>query len=207
MVDIMDENAEDYLRSLKISYSQPLPAGCLTQVGEFHVNYTVALPWATPPYVRIARRVIIADIDECTLDVSKYQTSCPPLVPQCDSAAGAQCVNTIGSYECQCPSQSTGDGYLKTANFGDFPAPSSYQSGTSCVDTSKPVITLQGPNPKVFKICGCGGLNGITSGSKTGSSNDDVKDLQTGQRQLYETDIKVGSMSCWREISSRWSFW
>ena len=189
MVDIIDQNAEDYLRNLKISYSQPLPPGCLTQVGEFHVNYTVAMPWATPPYVRITRRVVIDDIDECSIDVSKFQHSCPSLVPQCDKAAGAKCINTIGSYACQCPSQSKGDGFLPSAKFsGGNPPPSSYQGGKSCVDTSKPVMTLQGPNPKVFKICECGGLSGVMSQSTKYSEDNEMKG---GQRKLYEQDIKV----------------
>jgi hypothetical protein len=188
MVDIIDENAEDYLRSLKISYSRPLPTGCLTQVGEFHVNYTVAMPWATTPYVRITRRVVIEDIDECAIkDISKFQHSCPTLVPQCDKAAGAKCINTIGSYACQCPSQSSGDGFMESAKFGSGnPSPSSYKSGTSCVDTSKPVISLNGPNPKIFRICECGGLSGVMSKAK---SSDDAK-LHNDQQQLYAHDIK-----------------
>jgi hypothetical protein len=189
MVDIMDENAEDYLRSLKISYSQALPSGCLTQVGEFHVNYTVAMPWATPPYVRIQRRVVVDDIDECRIkDVSKFQHACPSLVPQCDRAAGSKCINTIGSYACQCPSQSKGDGFLKNSNFAGFDPPSSFQGGTSCVDTSKPVITLNGPNPKIFQICECSGLSGYMSQSKSS----DNSHLEGEQRKLYEKDIKVG---------------
>lgn len=187
MVDIIDENAEDYLRSLKISYSRPLPNGCLTEVGEFHVNYTVAMPWTTPPYVRTTRRVVIDDIDECEIDVSKYKHSCPSLAPQCDRAAGAKCINTIGSYACQCPPQSSGDGFLESAQFGESnPPPSSYNGGTSCVDTSKPIITLKGPNPKIFRICECGGLSGILSKAK---SDDDSK-LHLEQQQLYSHDIK-----------------
>ena len=188
MVDIIDENAEDYLRSLKISYSRPLPTGCLTQVGEFHVNYTVAMPWANPPYVRIIRRVVIDDIDECRIrDISKFQHSCPSLVPQCDKASGAKCINTIGSYACQCPSQSSGDGFLESAKFGpDNPAPRSYKGGTGCVDTSKPIITLKGPNPKIFRICECGGLSGLMSKAK----NSDDSKLHGDQRKLYEQDIK-----------------
>lgn len=188
LVDIVDDNAEEYMRSLKVSYSQPLPPGCLTQVGEFHVNYTVAMPWAKVPHVRVTRRVIIEDIDECSLNVAKYQQACPALVPQCDVKAGAKCVNTNGSYECHCPSKSTGDGFLKSATFGDLPPPDSYEGGTSCVDTSKPIITLQGPNPKVFKICECGGLVGVMN---YGDGDGDDKDLHNQQRQLYEEDIKV----------------
>jgi hypothetical protein len=188
MVDIVDDNAEDYLRSLKVTYSRPLPPGCLTSIGEFHVNYTVAMPWATPPYVRVTRRVVIEDIDECSLDVAKYQRLCPELVVQCDTAAGAKCLNTVGSYACQCPRNTSGDGFIKTAKFSDiYPAPPSFNGGTSCVDTTKPVISLQGPNPKVFKICACGGLDGFMTSTK---DNDEDKNLQAAQRKLYEADIR-----------------
>lgn len=194
MVDIVDDNAEDYLRSLKVSYSKPLPPGCLTQIGEFTVKYTVAMPWAKVPYVSETRRVIIEDIDECQLDATEYLRTCPPLVPQCDTNSGAKCTNTNGSYECQCPSYSTGDGFLTTANFGDYPAPPTFEGGTGCADTSKPVITLQGPNPKTFKICACGGLSGVMSPKTTSGGDgggDDSKDLNTGQRSMYQDDIKV----------------
>ncbi|KAL3922600.1 MAG: hypothetical protein SGILL_002120 [Bacillariaceae sp.] len=187
-VDIVDDNAEDYLRTLKVTYSHPLPKVCFTAIGEFHVNYTVAMPWATPPYVRVTRRVIIEDIDECAIDVAKYQRICPELVPQCDKAAGAQCRNTIGSYTCQCPKNTSGDGFLKVAKFSEsHPAPTSFQGGTGCVDTTKPVISLQGPNPKIFKICACGGLDGIMTSTSNG---DDDKQLQMEQRKLYEADIR-----------------
>lgn len=189
MVDIVDENAEDYLRNLKITYSRPLPPGCLTSVGEFHVNYTVAMPWANPPYVRVTRRVVIDDIDECSLDVTKYKQICPELIPQCDVAAGAQCHNTVGSYKCLCPAHTSGDGFLKSASFSEsYPPPLSYGGGTGCVDTSKPVITLQGPNPKVFKVCSCGGLDGVMGPSK--NNVDEDKGLQSDQRKLYEADIR-----------------
>ena len=54
------------------------------------------------------------------------------------------------------------------------------------MDTSKPVITLKGPNPKIFRICECGGLSGILSKAK---SDDDSK-LHSEQQQLYSHDIK-----------------
>lgn len=188
MVQIVDDNAEDYLRSLKVAYSEPLPPGCLTSVGEFTVTYTISLPWATPPYVRVTRKVVIEDIDECSLDVAKYRRICPQLIPRCDTEAGAQCKNTIGSYTCQCPANTSGDGFLKNATFTEgLPAPSSFKGGTSCVDTTKPVMTLQGPNPKVFKVCSCGGLDGVMSSTKDG---DDDKQLQGEQRKLYEADIR-----------------
>lgn len=188
LVEIIDDNAEDYERSLKVAYSEPLPPGCLTSIGEFTVTYTISLPWANPPYVRIARKVVIEDIDECELDVAKYQRVCPQLIPQCDTAAGATCRNTRGSYTCQCPSNTSGDGFLKNATFSDDrPAPSSYKNGSSCVDTTKPVITLEGPITKFFKVATCGGLFGVMESTKY---EDEDKELQAQQRKLYEDDIR-----------------
>jgi len=200
MVDIVDDNAEDYIRSLKVSYSEPLPPGCMTGVGEFHVNYTVAMPWANPPYVRITRRVIIEDINECSIlsnakALKKFQRTCSQLIPQCDIDAGAECRNTVGSYSCQCPVRTNGDGFLASAKFDDddnaYPKPSSFKGGTSCVDTSKPVITVQGPNPKIFRVSECGGLSGVMSPYSRSNHNEDEKEkLTDNQRGLYEIDIK-----------------
>jgi hypothetical protein len=187
-VDIQDENREEYLRSLKIAYSRPLPQGCLTEMGEFHVNYTIATPWTSPPYVRIQRRVIIEDIDECQLDVALYEKKCPELIPHCDINSGAKCVNTLGSYTCQCPKYTSGDGFQVEWNLDrSLPQPQGYKGGTGCVDTSKPVIQIVGPNPKVFRVCECGGINGIL-GSKP--SNKDA-DLKASQQKHYDADIQV----------------
>jgi hypothetical protein len=186
-VDIMDENAEEYLRSLRISYSKPLPPGCLTKIGEFHVNYTVATPWTSPPYVRVTRKVTIDDIDECNIDQSKYESSCPEIIPQCDIKAGATCVNTIGSYKCRCPKYTAGDGFKPIHATAMENLPEGYKGGTGCVDTSLPVIDVLGPNPKVFKVCKCGGLKGIMGGPDASTSGDQ---LCREQRKRYESSIR-----------------
>lgn len=184
-VEIADANAEEFKRRMEISYSAPLQNGCLTQVGEFHVNYTIKTDWTDPPFVVVTRRVIVDDIDECSLDPAKFESTCPQLVPRCDTEAGAKCVNTMGSYTCECPKYTSGDGFLRNVVFPGGSAPEGYQGGTSCHDTSKPVIELKGPNPKVFRIAPCGGISGIM-GSK---ANDEG--LRDAQRQHYESDIKV----------------
>lgn len=187
-VEVDDENKEDYERSLKISYSKALPPGCFTRIGEFHVNYTVATPWTSPPYVRVTRKVIIDDIDECTLDVSRYESSCPEVIPQCDVEAGATCVNTIGSYKCRCPEYTTGDGFKPIHATTLENVPEGYEGGTGCKDTSLPVIDILGPNPKVFKICKCDSLKGILGGE---SANGGGNQLCMEQRKRYDSSLRV----------------
>jgi hypothetical protein len=184
-VDILDENAEEYLRTLKIAYSQALPHGCLTRTGEFHIDYKVQTPWTSPPFIKATRRVIIEDIDECTADFNLLEKTCPELVPKCDSAAGATCVNTVGSYTCKCPEYTTGDGFLPNTQFQPGSAPEGFKGGTGCVDTGKPVIELKGPNPKVFRVCECNGIRGIIAGFGRGF------ELKDEQKRFYGDDIKV----------------
>jgi len=194
-VDVIDENAEDYKRSLKIAYSRPLPEGCETKIGSFQVNYTVAMPWTNPPYARVTRSVVIEDIDECSIDAEKYETQCPQIIPFCDIDHGAVCVNTVGSYTCKCPDYTNGDGFLKrsikTDSMGNFiDAPQGYNGGTGCVDTSKPVIKVLGPNPKIFRTPKCAGLSGIMKIAKKKKDNEIDKRLVSIQREGYEDDIK-----------------
>jgi len=195
-VDVIDENAEDYKRSLKIAYSRPLPYGCETKIGSFQVNYTVAMPWTNPPYARVTRDVIIEDIDECKIDVERYETQCPQIIPHCDVEHGASCKNTNGSYTCICPKYTSGDGFkfmssIKADDDGKFiDAPVGYNGGRGCVDTSKPVIQVLGPNPKIFRVPKCGGLSGIMKNAKKKKENDKEKNIVGIQRNCYEGDIK-----------------
>ena len=195
-VDVIDPNAEDYKRSLKIAYSRPLPDGCETKIGSFQVNYTVAMPWTNPPYARVTRNVVIEDIDECSIDVKKYETQCPQIVPHCDVEHGATCKNTNGSYTCQCPKYTSGDGFkfmssIKIDDNGNYiDAPEGYTGGTGCVDTSKPVIKVLGPNPKIFRVPKTGGLSGAMQKAKKDKHNQRDSNLLAAQREGYEDDIK-----------------
>lgn len=185
-VDILDENAEEYLRSLKIAYSKPLPQGCLLTMEEFHVNYTVATPWTVPPYVRQTRRVVIQDVNECQ-KASILAKTCPALTPHCDVEAGATCVNTMGSYKCQCPKYSEGDGFLPGASFDAGSEPEGYKGGQGCHDVGLPVIQLLGPNPKKYHVCEYSGITSVIRESKT----DKDSSMLEAQQSHYEEDIKV----------------
>jgi hypothetical protein len=146
----------------------------------------VATPWTSPPYVRITRRVIVEDIDECQLDARQYENTCPDLVPRCDTENGAVCVNTNGGYTCKCPRLTSGDGFQKGMSFGSLNTPEGFQGGTGCRDTGKPVIELRGPNPKIFRVAECSGIRG-----EAGDKGDRDASLKAAQQAAYESDIKV----------------
>ena len=190
-VEIQDANSEEYSRSLRIEYSKPYPRDCLHQIGSFNVDYSVDTPWTVPPYQKVTRQVIIEDIDECTLDMHRYEKNCPILVHRCDLDAGAKCSNTNGSYTCKCPKYTAGDGFLAGVSFKADETPVGFKGGQGCYDVGKPVINLQGPNPKIFRVCECGGLTG-TMAKKEGGNDTEMKH---GQQSHYEDEIKVSARS------------
>lgn len=194
-VTIHDDNAEEYLRTLKIAYSQSLPQSkCFIKIGQFHVNYTIATPWTIPPYVRITRYVHIHDIDECTIDYKKYRKICPELIPKCDPMA--KCMNTIGSYKCQCPPYTTGDGYQKglTLSLNNI-IPDGYHGGEGCIDNTIPTLHIYGPNPKIFHVAdGSMGIVGVMNRNNSTSNKSSSTSLETwkrSQQQHFYQDIKV----------------
>jgi len=185
-VDIEDDNAEDLARSLKIAYSEPLPSGCLRKMGDFHVNYTVATPWTEPPFQRVTRTVKVADLDECKISAKEESHFCLEALPRCDISAGAICKNTPGSYTCECPKCTTGDGFLPISGLklNDPSSPVNYSGGTGCQDNCKPEITLKGPNPKVFRACKCGGILGMTKNARKMERNE-------GEAGNFDVDVKA----------------
>jgi len=200
-VDVIDDNAEEYLRSLKITYSRPLPQGCLLDMGEFYVNYTVATPWTSPEFVRAKRTVVIQNVNECKVRMNdgNIGSHCPELVSMCDVDAGAACLDEIGTYTCQCPEGTEGDGFLPIPRLrpdgkGGFVGtmiPKAYNGGTGCRDTSRPVIELMGPNPKVFRVAKTSGLKGVVKGANDNAdANARVDAILAEQRTTYEKDIK-----------------
>ncbi|GMH70542.1 hypothetical protein TrST_g14038 [Triparma strigata] len=185
-VDIEDDNAEDLARTLKITYSDPLPSGCLRKMGEFHVNYTVASPWTEPPFQRVTRTVRVGDLDECKISAQEESHFCLEALPRCDISAGAICKNTPGSYTCECPKCTEGDGFLPISGLklNDPSSPVNYSGGTGCTDNCKPTITLKGPNPKVFRACKCGGLLGMTKHARGIERNE-------GEAGNFDADVKT----------------
>ncbi|KAL7539216.1 hypothetical protein ACHAXR_009110 [Thalassiosira sp. AJA248-18] len=210
-VDVIDDNAEEYLRSLKITYSRPLPQGCLLEMGQFTVSYTVAMPWTTPEFVRSKRTVVIDNVNECMVTKSgttatttttgggvgaKYY--CPELVAMCDVESGASCIDEIGTYTCQCPEGTEGDGFmpiprLKSDGKGGFVGsmvPKGYLGGKGCRDISKPVVELLGPNPKRFRVARASGVHGVLRTDESDESIVRVEALIAEQRSAYESDIR-----------------
>lgn len=69
-----------------------------------------------------------------------YTFQCPELIPQCDTEAGAVCKNVKGSYGCQCPEYTSGDGFKYISSIEErdgkyIAAPYGYNGGTGCKDT------------------------------------------------------------------------
>jgi len=200
-VDVVDDNAEEYLRSLKMSYSRPLPQGCLSEMGQFYVNYTVATPWTTPEFVSAKRTVVIDNVNECQVKANVgVGANCPELVAMCDVEAGAMCKDEVGTYTCTCPKGTKGDGFLAISRLisdgsGGFTGnmvPDGYKGGTGCRDISKPVIELLGPNPKRFRVAKTSGVKGVIrrgGGNEEGDAR--LEALLVEQRSAYESDIRV----------------
>ena len=206
-VDIIDENAEEYLRTLQISYNRPLPQGCLLEMGRFEVNYTVATPWTIPNHAQAKRTVIIGNINECRVkkDVGVGKT-CPELVAMCDTEAGATCVDQSGTYSCKCPKGTEGDGFVPIGRlrpdgkggFSGSMVPMNYLGGTGCRDTSRPVIEVLGPNPKKLMVAKVAGLKGDWKMREDDREmNTKVESLLADRRSYYENEIRVSSLLIW----------
>lgn len=189
-VDILDENAEEYARNLKIAYSRPMsPGKCLAEMGTFTVNYTVATPWTSPPFVGVVRTVEIQDRNVCEIPRNQYIKFCPEILPKCDVNNGASCVSKRGGWSCKCPDGMVGDGVLLS------------EGGTSCVDKRKPEIELLGANPRVFKLCGCSGLGGSLDAS--GSTNiENLVESRENKIKRYNADLLVSLWTNYFTIST-----
>jgi len=169
-VTIEDSNPEEYSRSLKLSYKPSMLVGCAKEVGEYEVNYRIDTHWTNPPFAEVTRKVIVGDLDECTLSEEQIKSlkekGCESLIPSC--VPEATCTNTVGSYACECPNYTSGDGFL---------------NGTGCVDIHPPSITLLGSSIKVFRTAATAGLSGILSTSPSATSEKEKRRLR------YEGDI------------------
>ncbi len=111
-------------RLLEVDFSEPL-SNCLSKVGSFHVNYTIST--GSVSQLRVTREVMVEDIDMCSspadIECEACRVRCHPL---------ARCVNEKGSYGCECPSCTSGDGFL----------PTKFQEGTTPLVRTLPWLSL-----------------------------------------------------------------
>lgn len=128
----------------------------------------------------------MGDLDECKISAQEESHFCLEALPRCDISAGAICKNTPGSYTCECPKCTEGDGFLPISGLklNDPSSPVNYSGGTGCTDNCKPTITLKGPNPKVFRACKCGGLLGMTKHARGIERNE-------GEAGNFDADVKA----------------
>lgn len=173
-VQIIDDIAATYERSLRIAYSnaRDFPsrrAGYrhgktpFFRRGDYRVSYRVDTPWRTPNYVEATRIVSVVDEDECSLPTNH------PCAPRC--ALYATCANEVGGYRCICPAGAAGDGFLGpnetkgppsywqlghgADNQDAWRVPRTFAGGTGCTDVEKPNLLLLGPNPVSLRVERC----------------------------------------------------
>ena len=198
-VEILDRNSENYDRKLQIKYIKtpqspinPMKdlGSCLKQVGNFEVLYTVSTPWTTPSSTSITRTVVVEDLDECGLEEDARTAvlrTCPDLLAgKCD--VGAKCVNSVGSFKCECAKCTSGDGFLPLPSSSSHVKPAGYSGGTGCKDSCEPKVVVKGENPKIFKVCKCGGGILPSAGSAGPSGGDDRSSKDS--KSLYSSQIR-----------------
>lgn len=142
-VDIVDDNAEDYARSLRIRYHEAIsPGKCLARPGTFPVEYAVATPWTDPPFVQTTRTVVVVPRRLCGLLSKDANHSCPELVPDCRPEA--RCVDSEdGGWTCECPEGLAGDGRSE---------------GDGCRDEEPPTISFSGDDPLILRVSNARGV-------------------------------------------------
>jgi hypothetical protein len=168
--------ADDNKEPSEFTMEGNLPSSCLA---DFHTGgrlptYTLTFKtWTGPaddPWSlhEVNRTIEIEDADECAQtgnEVNRNITdSCPSCRPRCSS--DATCVNTKGSYRCECPRcGQQGDGFDTALGkgAGKHTLPFHFVNGTGCQDSCPPRIELLGdPEPSgehvtVFEVPKCDG--------------------------------------------------
>ena len=142
-IEVVDENAENYERALDIVFDPPL-VECLRNLTTFTVSYRIETPWTEPPHQEKNRTVRVVNANECTSFERGMSNSCPMCAPQC--SAEALCVDTEGSYTCQCPEPcSRGDGFnfITPEGLAGAVPPEGYVNGSG----ELPDCSAPGPAP------------------------------------------------------------
>lgn len=165
-IQILHSRNDNSKHKYHVEWDPVLQYEYLLDVGYFKraVNYTVSVPSNTKtPIQNTHRNVEIVDINECIVPKDKFPSKFHPL---CHNLAN--CINTNGSYTCQCREGyqcKDCDGFTKeaaTRNWKDEPwynhKPVGINGGTGCIDTKPPKITLIGPDTVEISLCKCGTL-------------------------------------------------
>ena len=133
-----------------------------TQVGKYNITYSIATDWPSLPRVSALRHIIVSDLDECSLRPThpKY----PVWHARCHKHA--RCVNTVGSYRCECKAGLTGDGVDHDAKSLRRPE-NEGQGPPGCVDTEPPTVSVFQDLVRAFRVCKCGDISKLPGDSET----------------------------------------
>lgn len=164
-------------RRIRVTYPSGHLGRCVSDIGTFTVNYrlddwiadeTLALGEneSLPTWDSQNRTVIVSDVDECS-----YRGPCEQFVAKCVRAAN--CVNTIGSYDCKCHGGYHGDGRT---------------DGGGCIDVRPPVIKCDGAGcyPKEFRAADIRGLVSADRQYYNVSNTSDLTFVKTKIQEIFE---------------------
>lgn len=168
-------------RRIRVSYPDEPLGACLSNVGTFTVNYQLE-DWSSllyeedqqlPVWDSQNRTVLVSDVDECA-----YSGHCPQFVARCVPAA--ECVNTIGSYTCECLGGYDGDGRT---------------DGRGCADTRPPVIECDGAgcSTKVFRAADIRGLVSADRQYEYVSDTSDLTFVKTKIQEIFDKGKEEGT--------------